>query len=127
MVIEAKTMFHPQLVSPVLAEAMAVEEALSWMDNQGWHEASVESDCYAVVKAARSQVPVRSYLGLITEECRATLQRLNNIRLLFVKLYANMVTHLLARKSYYLSGRILDRNSIPSFIHDCISSDLNLL
>ena len=43
--IEARAVVHPHLVAPVVAEAMAFKEALSWMDARGWHEAIIESDC----------------------------------------------------------------------------------
>ncbi|XP_074341994.1 uncharacterized protein LOC141679391 [Apium graveolens] len=52
--VEARALFHPSLVSPTVAEAMAFKEALSWMDRKGWHEAVIESDCLIVVQAIRS-------------------------------------------------------------------------
>ena len=104
MVIEARPVFYPHLVLSVLAEAMAFKEALSWMDSKGWHSATIESDCYVVVKAVRRIVPMRSYLGIIIKDCRRILHRLNKISLLFVKRSTNMVAQQLARESYYLSG-----------------------
>ena len=115
-------MFHPHLVSPVIAEAMAYKEALSWMEEKGWNEATLESDCYVVVQAVRSCVPMRSYLGVIVEGCRSILQRLNKSSLFFVKRSANMVAHHLARESYYLSGRSLDRTSLPILVQNCTPS-----
>ena len=89
--IEAKAIFHPSIMSLIMAEAMAFKEALSWMDLRKWHEATVESDCLGVVQAIRSQVVMRSYFGSVIEECRRLLQRLNNVSLFFVKRSANMV------------------------------------
>ena len=123
--IEATTKFQPCLVPPIVAKAMAFKEALSWMDDRGWHDTVLESDCLVMVQAIRSKVSMRSYLGLVIEDCRCTLQRLNNISLFFVKRSANMVAHQLARESYYLSGRSFDRSDVPSSILHCISLDLS--
>lgn len=95
--IEAIAKVHPTLVPPVVAEAMAFKEALSWVDARGWHDAVVESDCLSMVQAIRSHVPMRSYFGLIIEDCRELLRRLNKIGLFFVKRFANMVAHQVAK------------------------------
>ena len=47
------------------------------------------------------------------------------MKLFYVKRSANMVAHQVARESYYLSDRIIDRNSVPKSIQDCIMLDLN--
>lgn len=122
--IEAIAKVHPTLVSPVVAEAMAFKEALSWADAQGWHDAVMESDCLSMVQAIRSQVSMRSYLGQIIEDCREMLRRLNKITLFFVRRSANMVTHQVARELYYLSGRRLNRESVPVYIKNVIALDL---
>lgn len=124
--VEAKAIFHPNLVTPIMAEAMAFKEALSWMEEHGWYDATVESDCLGVVQAIRSRMAMRSYFGSIVEDCRVLLQRLHNVTVFFVKRSANMVAHHLARESYYLSGRIIDGSSVPSSIQNCISMDLSL-
>ncbi|KAL8102974.1 hypothetical protein AgCh_027490 [Apium graveolens] len=123
--VEATTKFQMGMTSPVIAEAMAFKEALSWMDDRGWHDAVVEIDCLNVVQTVRSRVSMRSYFGLIIEDCRRTLEQLNNIKLSFVKRSANMVAHQLARISYYLSGRSFDRRSVPISIQNCFSTDLS--
>ena len=84
----------------------------------------MESDCLSMVQAIRSQVPMRSYLGQIIEDCREMLRRLNKITLFFVKRSANMVAHQVARESYYLSGRSLNRESVPDSIKNVIALDL---
>lgn len=123
--IEAKAIFQPSVVSPLLAETMAFKEPLSWMETRGWSEATVESDCLVMVQAVRSTTSFRSYFGLLIEDCRNSLLSLNNVKLFYVKRSANMVAHQVARESYYLSDRIIDRNSVPKSIQDCIMLDLN--
>ncbi|XP_074351958.1 uncharacterized protein LOC141691114 [Apium graveolens] len=122
--IEGEAVFQAGVQSPIMAEAMAFKEALSWLDNRGWYDVTVESDCLGVVQAIRSRVIMRSYFGLIIEECHWMLQRLSNIKLFFVKRSANMVAHQLARDSYFLSGRVFDRSFVPISIQNYISSDL---
>lgn len=68
MLIEARTVVHYELVSPVLAEAMAVKEALSWIDTRQWSGVTLESDCLVVVQAIRSKTPMRSRFGVIVTE-----------------------------------------------------------
>ncbi|XP_074347377.1 uncharacterized protein LOC141686227 [Apium graveolens] len=51
--IQAKSIIHKNSVSPVLAEAMAIKEALSWIDEMHWQESTVVSDCQVVVQAIR--------------------------------------------------------------------------
>ncbi|XP_074369771.1 uncharacterized protein LOC141711268 [Apium graveolens] len=95
--IEAKVLTESKCTSPVLAEAIAVKEALSWIDQTKWLSVTLESDCLVVVQAIRSVTPMRSHFGVIISECRSFMQRLNNVQLLFVKRFANMVAHQLAK------------------------------
>lgn len=124
--IEAREIFHPNVVSPLIAETMAFKEALSWMDTRGWKEATVESDCLVMVQAVRINAVLRSYFGLINDDCRNYLLRLNKVKLFYVKRSANMVAHQVSRESYNLSGRIIDRNYVPSSIQNYIMLDLNV-
>ncbi|XP_063939145.1 uncharacterized protein LOC135148333 [Daucus carota subsp. sativus] len=122
--ITAKSIVHPHLVSPVTAEAMAIKEALSWIDDMQWPHVTVESDCLVVVQAIRSKTPMRSHLGGIIEECRRLLTQFHKVSLFFVKRSANMVAHQLARESYDYPGRSFDRCSVPVSIQNCIELDL---
>lgn len=65
------------IVRPELAEAMAVKEALSWVQANGWKEVVVESDCLGVIQAIRSKVNMLSPFGSIISECRRMLEVLN--------------------------------------------------
>lgn len=122
--IQTKTMIKQGLVSPVLAEAMAVKEALSWIDSMRWPKTVLESDCLVVIQAIRSLTPMRSHFGLIIEECRRLLSQSNKVYLHFIKRSANMVAHQLARESCFYPGRSFDWNSIPMEVKHCIELDL---
>ncbi|KAL8106853.1 hypothetical protein AgCh_023591 [Apium graveolens] len=113
VLLQAKTILWPSPVAPVLAEAMAVKEALSWIDGMQWPNVTLVSDCLVVIQVIRSKTPMRSQFGSIIEDCRSYLRRLNKISLYHVKRSANMVAHTLARESYNYPGRSFDRNSIP--------------
>lgn len=83
LLIEAKTLVYPHLVTPILAETMAIKEALSWIDRDRWPQVVLESDCLVVVQAIRGSTPMRSLFGQLVEECRLLMQRLNNVSLFF--------------------------------------------
>ncbi|XP_074341789.1 uncharacterized protein LOC141679182 [Apium graveolens] len=119
VLLQAKTILWPSPVAPVRAEAMAVKEALSWIDGMQWPNVTLVSDCLVVIQAIRSKTPMRSQFGSILEDCRSYLRRLNKISLYHVKRSANMVAHTLARKSYNYPGRSFDRNSIPRSVKHC--------
>ncbi|KAL8097756.1 hypothetical protein AgCh_030760 [Apium graveolens] len=106
--IKAKAILHEFLLNPTLAEAMAVKEALSWIDEVQWNNVSVVSDCLVVIQAIRSKTTLRSRFWKIIEECREYLRRLNKVYLFHVKRSANMVAHQLAKKSYIYPGRTFD-------------------
>lgn len=114
LLIEARAVVHSHLVTPMLAETMAIKEALSWIDRTPWQQVTIEFDCLAVVQAIRGTTHMRSHFGQLVEECRVLMERLNNISLFFVKRSANTVTHKLVRESYDYSGRVFDRRSIPT-------------
>ncbi|KAL8100447.1 hypothetical protein AgCh_032636 [Apium graveolens] len=127
VLIQAKSIVHKSSVSPVLAEAMAIKEALSWIDEMHWKECTVVSDCLVVVQAIRSKTPMRSQFGSVIEECRSQLRRLNKVSLYHVKRSANMVAHQLARESHSYPDRSFNRDTIPVSVNSCIEMDLNNL
>lgn len=125
LLIEAKALCYPHLVAPMLTEAMAIKEALRWIDRSHWSHVTVESDCLVVIQAIRDNIPMRSPFGLVVEDCCKLLKRLHKVSLFFVKRSANMVAHYLARESYVCSGRIFNRSFVPIEIQNCIAMDLS--
>lgn len=114
------------VVTPEMAEAMAIKEALSWSELQTWQNIEIESDCLVVIQSIRSKVPMVSQLGVVIEECRALLKRLNSFQLFFVKRSVNMVAHSLARMLYSLPDRIINGSDVPVDIKACLLSDLSM-
>lgn len=103
VLIKARTMRNDGWVNPVMAEALALKEALSLSDQQGWPKIVIESDCMVIIQAIRSKIAMVSQVGMIVEECHVLLNNENNIELLFIKRSVNMVAHSLVRTSYYFS------------------------
>ena len=107
----------------MLAEAIAVKEALSWAKEMESQPITVETDCLVVVQLIRSTAPIRSRLGQVIEDCR-DLIRSNNFRLYFVKRSANMSAHELAQVSHMYPDRNFNWHSIPASVKLCIQNDL---
>lgn len=61
-------MVYNQVVPLATTEAMAIKEALSWIDSLRWTKVILESNCLVVVQAIRSKTPRRSYFDMIIEE-----------------------------------------------------------
>lgn len=122
--ILAKTRCFSEVMNPSLAEAIAVNEALSWAKELSGNTIIIESDCLVVVQLIRSATPMRSRLGKVIVECRSLVRELNNVKLYFIKRSANMSAHELAKVSYIYSDREFVWRSVPANVKHCISNDL---
>lgn len=71
MLKEARAVCKRGVMQPDLAEANGVQEALSWIKNNGWMEVLLESDCLVVVQAIRCSTNLLSYFGRVIQECIA--------------------------------------------------------
>lgn len=47
--IHARTKCSFGLISSYMAEALAIKEALSWIQDRGWSKVTVETDCLTAV------------------------------------------------------------------------------
>lgn len=122
--IQAKSKCRFGIVSVHMAEALAIKEALSWIQDRGWSKVVVESDCLTAIQAIRSKVSMRSPYGHVIHSCRNMLEGLNTVSLFFVKRCANMAAHELARMSYSFPDRVFDGMSIPIGVKNVLRSDL---
>ncbi|KAL8131372.1 hypothetical protein AgCh_007343 [Apium graveolens] len=112
--VQARTRYLPGMVSSIMAEVLAIKEALSWIKSNGWSKVVVESDCLTAIQAIRSKTPMVSPLGQVVQSCRNMLVESNTVSLFFVKRSANMAAHELARLSCSFPDRVFDRSSIPT-------------
>ncbi|XP_074325830.1 uncharacterized protein LOC141663881 [Apium graveolens] len=120
----AKTRCFSEVMNPILAEAMAVKEALSWAKEWSDNIITIESDCLVVVQMIRSTTPMRSRLGKIIVECKDLVRVMNNAKLYFVKRSTNMSAHELAQVSHICSDRMFDWRFVPVNVMHCISNDI---
>ncbi|KAM6559643.1 hypothetical protein CsatA_028882 [Cannabis sativa] len=51
--VECGTKLFHGLISPVVAEAIGVQEALSWIKDHSWLHVTLETDCLSVVQVVR--------------------------------------------------------------------------
>ncbi|XP_074341817.1 uncharacterized protein LOC141679208 [Apium graveolens] len=94
-------------LSPDLAEALSIRDALSWLKEKEYANTVLESDCLQVVQAIRSSFVCFSYLGRVVDECHKLLVSLSskNVKFKFVKRSANKVAHYLARYNCSMAVR----------------------
>lgn len=72
--LEAKTTSKHGHIDPMMAEALSIREALSWIKLKSWRKVIVETDCLAVVQVLRCSSIHLSYLGRIISECQGLLR-----------------------------------------------------
>ncbi|VFQ78135.1 unnamed protein product [Cuscuta campestris] len=84
---------------PLLAEAIAVREALAWLKREACLEVQLFSDSWMVVNAINHVTVSRSYFGSIIEECRLFLSSFRSICISHVCRDLNGVAHVLARRA----------------------------
>ncbi|KAL8125340.1 hypothetical protein AgCh_012870 [Apium graveolens] len=61
--LQTKAVIHTGQFAPILPEAMAIKEALSWIDEMHLGSTIIESDCLVASQAIRCKMPMRSYFG----------------------------------------------------------------
>ncbi|KAL8101105.1 hypothetical protein AgCh_033115 [Apium graveolens] len=70
--IQAKTKYKQEKVSVESTEAMAINEALSWIEEKQWNHVVVKSDSKSdslvAVQEIRSSVPMSSPFGRVVKE-----------------------------------------------------------
>ncbi|XP_062086518.1 uncharacterized protein LOC133792627 [Humulus lupulus] len=121
--LEAITCCRNGVVSPELAEAMGMREALSWIKKKSWDKVTIETDCLTVVQALRCSISMDSYFGSLITECKGLWSDVKNIKILFVKRSANSVAHALARASCHVADCTFRGGDLSPAILDVISKD----
>uniref|UniRef100_A0A803QE18 Reverse transcriptase n=1 Tax=Cannabis sativa TaxID=3483 RepID=A0A803QE18_CANSA len=88
-IIEAVSKNNGGNVSPEIAEAYGIKEALSWIKDKGWNKVLVETDCLVVLQGIDNNFQLPSAFGVNIWDCKKLIYELNNISLKFVKRSAN--------------------------------------
>lgn len=84
-------------LDPLLAEAMACKEALTWVSSRGVMEVCVQTDYLSLVQALRSAAIVRSYFGSIIHGCRTISSLFSSCVFQFIPRSVNQAAHALAK------------------------------
>ncbi|RAL43243.1 hypothetical protein DM860_015133 [Cuscuta australis] len=93
-------MMQCPLLEPVMAEAMACREALTWARANEIQDVELLTDCRWVVEAlCERNIQVFSYLGTIIKDCKALLDQFNSALVSHIPREANGITHTLARSA----------------------------
>ncbi|XP_062100071.1 uncharacterized protein LOC133805941 [Humulus lupulus] len=113
-------------VSPEVAEAIGIKEALSWIKSNRWCNVEVEFDSLLAVQAIRGTSVLYSYFGRVITECRTLLTELQSqfVSIKFVKRSANTVAHYLARTTCIASDRHLFASHVSSELKAVLLQDL---
>lgn len=112
-------------VSPELAEALGIREALSWIKNTSAVNVIIELDCLQVIQLIRSSFSSYSYLGRVVIECIKLMEtvKTQNVVIRFVKRSANRVAHYLARYSYSIAERMWEAGNVHPAFFDVLCKD----
>ncbi|XP_030483709.2 uncharacterized protein LOC115700281 [Cannabis sativa] len=122
--LEAISCCKPGTVTPEIAEAMGVREALSWLKKKGWNRVTIETDYLTVVQAIRSPLPMFSYFGSVISDCKTLLKDVNDMSILHVKRFANSVAHTITRVSSCAVNRVIRSNEFTPDIRDIIVKEV---
>uniref|UniRef100_A0A803PMN5 RNase H type-1 domain-containing protein n=1 Tax=Cannabis sativa TaxID=3483 RepID=A0A803PMN5_CANSA len=114
LLIEGRTELFNGQVEPVLAEAIGIREALSWIKDSRWQDVYVETDCLNVVQAIHCSTEMISLFGLVIKDCKKMLANLNNVFVSFIKRSANVVAHSFARAAILYPDCSFSLESIPT-------------
>ncbi|XP_050222053.1 uncharacterized protein LOC126672150 [Mercurialis annua] len=123
--ITAVTNTRMEKLDPVVAEAWALLEALSWIKDCYRGRIVVEVDCLQIVKLLKTEIHPISTLCCFLFDCVSILETLDNVKVRFVYRSANRVACHMARATNSMPGRRDWSDDPPCFISDVLLADLN--
>ncbi|XP_019173613.1 PREDICTED: uncharacterized protein LOC109169222 [Ipomoea nil] len=83
--IAAKNGKSPFCFSPLMAEALAYKEALSWLLERNITSVCLLTDCMVLRSAVQQQnTPIYSYVGVMVDQCRTLMSLFSHISLNYV-------------------------------------------
>ncbi|XP_019191221.1 PREDICTED: uncharacterized protein LOC109185721 [Ipomoea nil] len=91
----------PGCFSPLMAEALACKEVLSWLKDRNEVEVDILTDCLMLKNVICSvATPNLSYVGIVVDQCRVAINSFNYCSLSFITRTFNLHAHTLARLAY---------------------------
>lgn len=67
----------------------------------------METDSLTVVRSVHSPLHMSSYFGSVINDCKAMLQNLPAVSLIFIRRYVNSVAHFFTRASYFVVDSVI--------------------
>ncbi|CAI9773810.1 unnamed protein product [Fraxinus pennsylvanica] len=113
------------ITDPLIAEALGVREALSWLKVRFPAVQIIEMDSLLVYNALQKYEVDNSYFGLLIEECRFLALDMPNVKFSWVRRSANQVAHTLAKAASSFHDTIEWSNYSPLFISNVLLADLS--
>ncbi|XP_019186533.1 PREDICTED: uncharacterized protein LOC109181236 [Ipomoea nil] len=87
--------------SPLMAEALAYKESLSWLAERNITLASCLTDCMVLWSTMQQQTtPIYSYVGVVIDQCRTIMSLFSSISLSYVPRQINLHAHTLASLAF---------------------------
>ncbi|KAJ8756330.1 hypothetical protein K2173_025142 [Erythroxylum novogranatense] len=124
--LAAKNMCLLGSFTPKVAEAMALKEALSWLQDKGWEQVVCESDCLEVIQAVinRDWQDLTSFGAIIDDIRRLQAQSRQQIHFNVVKRSGNCVAHSLDQATRLCSNVGEWFVNPPNYIRDVLLTDI---
>ncbi|CAN1121744.1 hypothetical protein LINPERHAP2_LOCUS942 [Linum perenne] len=101
------------------AEALALFEVLTWMENSGYDKVIFEIDALVVAGAIQRGPDDSTKIGGIMDKCKAILETRPNFSVTVVRRDMNQVAHELAQRSFSLSSPSVWHES-PSWLEHAL-------
>ncbi|XP_019150979.1 PREDICTED: uncharacterized protein LOC109147776 [Ipomoea nil] len=112
----------PGAFSPIMAEALACKEALSWLKGRDIQRIDLLTDCMELRSMIISRdTGTQSYVGVIADQCRTTMSLFNYCSLHYISRAVNMHAHTLASlafdQDHPMYWDVIPPDSITMFVH----------
>ena len=108
---------------PREAEAISLNEALSWVIERRYDHCIVETDSKSFAMVCNG-TPGEAFFGTIAVDCIQLLKHINPLVVQFAYRYANSVAHVLAKVAYSMSGLEVWYDDPPDFLIHALDSDI---
>ncbi|XP_019158946.1 PREDICTED: uncharacterized protein LOC109155752 [Ipomoea nil] len=109
---------------PLLAEAMALCEALSWLKDNGYSGGSIYTDSSLLVSSLNSVSSFRNYFVYTLLACKHLINALPGTVVCFVNREANQVAHSLSKDVAAIAIRSVWRDVPHSFIEPMLANTI---
>lgn len=105
-VLAATTEVSGVETSPMLVETLCCRWVIGLSLELGYRSVLLETDCLHIYQAWKPRLDSPSYLSSIVQDCLSLEPNFNSCKLVHVKRQCNVVTDLLARKSFSSLSRV---------------------